>query len=105
EHARTLGFRLPRPTGRPCAFCAEPGGRTGAVVNADGTLFSCWESVGRPGYEVGTIESGYVDHQPRRWIRGSRSDRDGRFTDAVDAGLLDLIWETRRRKRCAPAPR
>jgi uncharacterized protein len=91
---RRAGFRVPRPTDDRCPFCTERDGRTGAVVNADGTLFSCWESAGRSGFEVGTVDTGYSDYPTDRWVSCHRSDRA--LADAVDAGLLDLLWEERR---------
>jgi uncharacterized protein len=93
--ARQLGFRTVRPRDRNCDFCSVGSGRHGAVVNADGTLFSCWESAGRPGYSVGTVAGGYDDYPKERWITcgGAQPGQSalGNFTDAVDAGLLDLV--------------
>lgn len=97
--ARAAGFRIPRPTDGRCAYCAEPDGRTGAVVNADGILYSCWESAGRPGFEVGDVESGYRAYPAGRWVRCTKASQ--RFVDAVDAGLLDLLWEERRDRQWA----
>jgi uncharacterized protein len=98
--ARELGFRLVLPRDAHCDFCSAPDGRTGAVVNADGVLFSCWESVGRPDYAVGTITGGYDDHPPERWISCGAPAGNGssarRFADAVDAGVLDLARAARR---------
>jgi uncharacterized protein len=95
--ARRAGLRIPRPTDDRCAYCSERDGRTGAVVNADGTLYSCWESAGRPGYEVGTVANGYLSSYPAdRWVSCARSGAGQRFADAVDAGLLDLLWEEKR---------
>jgi uncharacterized protein len=73
------------------------------VVNADGTLYSCWESVGRPGYEVGTIGDGYRDYPRDTWVHCgdlALSD-DGQaplvgIHDEIDAGLLDLLRERQR---------
>jgi uncharacterized protein len=93
--ARELGFRTVRPRDSHCDFCSVEDGKYGAVVNADGALFSCWESAGRPGYAVGTVTSGYDDYPRERWVRCGTSGGEGtalrRFTDAVDAGLLDLV--------------
>jgi uncharacterized protein len=91
--ARQLGFRTALPRDGHCDFCSVSGGRHGAVVNADGTLFSCWESAGRPGYAVGTVTGGYDEYPPERWIScGAHLGQPelAKFTDVVDAGLLDL---------------
>lgn len=93
--ARQLGFRTPLPRDTHCDFCSVEGGRYGAVVNADGALFSCWESAGRRGYAVGTVTGGYDDYPAERWIRCGAGGPAGltlrRFTDAVDGRLLDLV--------------
>ena len=71
--ARERGFRIPRPHIPYCAFCFDEHGRYGAVVNADGTLFSSWDSVG-----------GFADA-----TGAARQAADD--LDELDAGLLDLI--------------
>jgi uncharacterized protein len=91
--AQQLGFRTVLPRDGHCDFCSVSRGRYGAVVNADGALFSCWESAGRPGYAVGTVTGGYDDYPPERWISCGAHRREPElrtFTDVVDAGLLDL---------------
>ena len=99
--ARELGCRIARPGPRtPCPTCSFDNGRYGATVNADGTLASCWETAGKPGWEVGTVTSGYLpaDQSRNRWI----SCGDGRsvidddatveaFENAVDAAYLDYL--------------
>jgi uncharacterized protein len=90
--ARSRGFRLPQPRLSWCVFCTQPDGRRGAVVNADGTLYSCWESVGRPGYAVGSVHTGYVDHAPAAWVRCAGGHGVTAADDAVAAGVLDLLW-------------
>ncbi|HKN98688.1 MAG TPA: radical SAM protein [Pseudonocardiaceae bacterium] len=92
--ARARGFRIPLPGPAHCDYCSVPGGSLGAVVNADGALYSCWESIGRPGRQVGTVTTGYADGLGERWTTcGDLAGNTGamrRFTDQVDAGLLDL---------------
>lgn len=100
RRATALGFRTPRPTDGRCAFCTERDGLAGAVVNADGVLYSCWESAGRPGYQVGTVATGYRDYPPETWVSCAASAGGRRFTDLVDAGLLDLIADARRDREC-----
>jgi uncharacterized protein len=100
EFAAFLGFRTPWPTDNKCVFCAERNGRFGAVVNADGALFSSWESAGRSGLAVGSVEVGYRNDVPDRWRSCSSGHPGQQFTDAVDAGLLDLAWRRKRGQSC-----
>jgi uncharacterized protein len=94
-----LGFRLVRPRDTHCDFCSETHGRLGAVVGADGTLFSCWDAVGEPDLSVGTLDDGYHPDPGSRWRRCGGPGPSGQpFTDAVDAGVLDLIRATTRRE-------
>jgi uncharacterized protein len=102
--AREMGFQVSKPGARfPCLTCSFDNGRYGATVNADGTLASCWETAGKPGWEVGTAASGYLPaEQVRdRWIscldNGSNADDDATpaaFDDAVDAAYLDYLDES-----------
>lgn len=104
--ASDFGFTVPRPRAhRPCVTCGYTNGRYGAVVSADGTLASCWETAGQPDWEVGTITDGYLPSTVTsdRWTScgdSYRHDEDGatlaRFHDAVDAALLDYLDETSR---------
>ncbi|GLW22277.1 radical SAM protein [Microbispora triticiradicis] len=100
------GFSVSRPRAHlPCATCGYGDGRYGAVVNADGTLSSCWETAGKPGWEVGSVAEGYLPgaQTRERWISCAdlyRNQQDERalaaFRDAVDAALLDHLDETGR---------
>ncbi|MFG2332639.1 radical SAM protein [Streptomyces sp. NPDC048604] len=106
RQALDLGFSVPRPgPHRPCATCGHVNGRYGAVVSADGTLSSCWETAGKPDWEVGTVTDGYRPAVANRdrWIACEdlyRYDEDARalagFRDTVDAALLDGLSETGR---------
>jgi uncharacterized protein len=99
--AMAAGFRFGLPRLKQCLACGVTGGGTGAVVNGDGTLYSCWESVGKPGYDVGSISGGYLDDEviAPRWVscgyeattRHGSPDFDA-FGDALNAGLLDLLY-------------
>lgn len=99
RQALAHGFRVGRPRERvPCPACSFPGGTYGAVVNADGTLFSCWETAGKPGLQVGTVVDGYLPEEviSSRWTTCEEdyqnfADLDAweRFHDTVDAALLD----------------
>lgn len=106
--AAELGFRLRQPAAAsPCRWCSHAvrSGRLGAVVNADGTLYSCWESAGRNGWEVGTVREGYrpAGEVEDRWVgcgyrsRGRDSAAAVRlFSDTVDARILDHLYRTGR---------
>jgi uncharacterized protein len=83
------------------AYCKTVGGQTGAVVNADGVLYSCWESAGKPGWEVGDVGTGYFDDArlTERWVScdydrvgPSQAEMD-RFFNRVEAAILDWQFE------------
>jgi uncharacterized protein len=82
---------------RACTTCAEPGGRFGGVVNADGVLYSCWQSAGKAGFEVGTVDAGYADDPGARWVpcgyefRREDSAGERRFRDEIDVRILDFL--------------
>ncbi|MFH9829380.1 radical SAM protein [Streptomyces bobili] len=99
--ALEAGYHLARPSMRTtCQICTEPGGRYGAVVNADGTLFSCWQSAGKRGFEVGTVDTGYADSalEPGRWVScGYEYDQPDplaaeELQDTVDGAVLDHLY-------------
>ncbi|WP_043468260.1 radical SAM protein [Kitasatospora sp. MBT66] len=106
RRALDLGLGVTRPQAhRPCATCGHGDGRYGAVVSADGTLASCWETAGKPDWEVGTVSGGYLPGALTRdrWVGCEdlyRRDEDRRtlaaFHDTVDAALLDYLDETGR---------
>lgn len=93
------GFALASPKATPvCQACSYKNGQYGAVVNADGTLYSCWETSGRPGFEVGSLDEGYLpdDATDGRWLTcqdryefSEESSALEAFGDRVDAALLD----------------
>ncbi|MYV97597.1 radical SAM protein [Streptomyces sp. SID3343] len=99
------GYQVVRPSMRTtCQICSVPGGPQGAVVNADGTLFSSWQSAGKPGMEVGHIDHGYLDPGtvPDRWVtcgyeyQQDDTDLMARFQDNVDGRILDHLQSTGR---------
>jgi uncharacterized protein len=106
RHATEAGFRVSRPTASgPCVTCSFDDGKYGAVVNADGTLSSCWETAGRPGWQVGSVLDGYLPavETAGKWISCEDSRRyadDGQplsaFNDALDAAFLDYLDEAGR---------
>jgi uncharacterized protein len=105
QAALAHGFTVNRPRANtPCATCGSGDGRYGAVVSADGTLASCWETAGQKGWEVGAVDTGYLpaDQISGKWLScGDMYRRDSAqaladFRDAVDAALLDHLHETGR---------
>lgn len=106
RRALELGFTVSRPRARvPCATCGFGDSRYGAVINADGTLSSCWETAGKPDWQVGSIDDGYLpaDRTRDRWIGCGdlyRHGEDGQvmetFKNTVDAALLDYLDQTGR---------
>lgn len=117
--AAELGFRPHRPVaGLPCRYCSVHDGRFGAVVSADGALYSCPETAGRAGWAVGTVREGYWPEPEvaSRWVgcarHGGLPAGAGDFQDAVaarvharlrTAGRLDLL--TADEPPAGPAPR
>jgi len=105
-HQLALAGGLFVPPSQPlgdCPYCGVVGGGTGAVINADGVLYSCWENAGRAGWEVGTIDDGYPpDAEIRdRWVAcdfdaqpHASPEQTKRFLDRVDAALLDDLRDT-----------
>ena len=101
------GFKMTSPKATPvCPACSYKNGQYGAVVNADGTLYSCWETSGRPGYEVGSIDQGYLSDEATdgRWLTCDEnfqseveSSMIAAFNDTVDAALLDDLSAAGRR--------
>ncbi len=106
RHAVGAGFDVGRPAAaHPCVTCSFDDGRYGATVNADGALSSCWETAGKPGWQVGTAAEGYlpVERTKGLWISCEDSthytDRAAEvtaFNDAVDARFLDFLDEAGR---------
>lgn len=101
-----IGFKVGRPRAfMPCRTCSFSDGRYGAVVNADGTLASCWETAGKPGWDVGTVSAGYrpAEQTLGRWISCEDNfqytvddSAVAVFRDAADAGFLDYLDQTGR---------
>ncbi len=106
RRALDLGFSVPRPRADfPCQACSFRDGRYGAVVSADGTLSSCWETAGKPGWTVGTVDTGYLPGEVTegRWTSCEECYQYDEemstvlaFRDAVDAALLDYLSLTGR---------
>lgn len=105
-HRLALALGLFVPPSQPlgdCPFCGVCGGGTGAVINADGVFYSCWENAGRPGWEVGTIDDGYEPEAAirDRWVAcdfdaqpHASPEQTKRFFDRVDAALLDDLRDS-----------
>jgi uncharacterized protein len=106
RRALRAGFRVPLPMAHAaCQACSFRDGQWGAVVNADGTLYSCWETSGKPDWEVGTLAEGYLSaaEAEGRWVGCGHEYRYSeeeaaiqRFTDTVDAAILDDLSATGR---------
>ena len=103
--ALEAGYRVVRPSMRTtCQICSVPGGRHGAVVNADGRLYSSWQSAGKNGWDVGTVDDGYRDvtEVPERWVtcgyeyEQAEDAVAAEFQDRVDGRILDYLYETGR---------
>jgi uncharacterized protein len=89
---------IPSMSLRECPYCSVAGGARGAVVNADGDLYSCWENAGRSGWAVGSVVDGYTSDSSlqEKWVacdfeikpHGS-VEATRQFLDYVDAAALD----------------
>ncbi|MFF4342870.1 radical SAM protein [Kitasatospora sp. NPDC001540] len=108
--ALEAGFTVGWPGGGSCGFCGERDGASGAVINADGTLYSCWETIGKPGYEVGDIDGGYRSYPQDRWVscgefaeRSTTRAASQAFEDALSVGLLELLRAHKRRAEAVTA--
>lgn len=94
------GFSVPLSSPlSECPYCATVGGVAGAVVNADGRLYSCWENAGRTEWSVGTVASGYDRDIEARWVAcdfdtapHGNAIEARQFFDWVDAAALDAMY-------------
>jgi uncharacterized protein len=69
-------------------------------------LSSCWETAGKPGWQVGSVTDGYLppEQTSDKWVSCADSwgytdaDEEGvsAFRDQVDAAVLDRLSETGR---------
>ncbi|MFE9933586.1 radical SAM protein [Streptomyces sp. NPDC005533] len=103
--AAEAGYQIVRPGMKTtCQTCSVPGGRHGAVVNADGSLYSCWQSAGKPNFKVGSVEDGYMntEHTAQRWVQCGYEYKTAAkpavddFQDRIDGQILDYLYETGR---------
>ncbi|SDZ34097.1 uncharacterized protein SAMN05421504_11321 [Amycolatopsis xylanica] len=99
RQAIDAGFTVGAPRVVDCQFCEEVGGTTGAVVNSDGSLYSCYHSAGQPGYDLGTVTAGYEpDKVASRWVNcGYETEGVDKAAarlqgDIVDAAILDHLY-------------
>jgi uncharacterized protein len=113
RQAIDAGFTVGAPRVVDCQFCAETGGTTGAVVNSDGSLYSCYHSAGQPGYDLGTVTAGYEPGKvASRWVNcGYETEGVDEAAarlqgDIVDAAILDHLYAKGRLGKVAglPAP-
>lgn len=107
-HQQAIDYGMYIPLSKPlsaCPFCSAFGGTRGAVINADGQLYSCWETAGRDeSWIVGNVIDGYLpDLAIRdRWvacdydIKSHGTDEETRrFFDHIDAAALDAMYNHR----------
>lgn len=99
DYAVDAGLHVPI-TGVPssrCIHCSGFAGTTGSVINADGTLYSCWETAGKDGWQVGDVVNGYFPESEieERWTSCDASSKSHgtrenarRFHDEVDSHIL-----------------
>ncbi len=99
------GYKLSRPSmARRCQTCSIAGGRYGAVIGPEGTIYSCWQSGGKPDMAVGNVDTGYTVpvSDSSRWVQCAyeyeHSDLQQQKTiqDTHDARVLDHIYRTGR---------
>jgi uncharacterized protein len=70
-------------------------------VNSDGKLYSCWQSAGKVGFEVGDVENGFdtLAETRDRWVscgyefRQQNRELSEGFHDEVDGRFLDYLHE------------
>jgi len=105
-NSRAIGAGMTIPVSKPlkdCPYCGVKGGSQGAVVNADGVLYSSWETAGRAEWAVGTLSDGYrpTGELDDLWVacdfdiaeHGSTEETRG-FFDRVDGAALDDMYRT-----------
>lgn len=106
DHAMAAGLTVPVTSNslKDCPFCSEFAGGSGSVINADGTLYSCWETAGRAEWAVGTIDDGYLPpSQIRdRWVACDYAtaahglpDDVRTFHNTIDAHILQRTHRPR----------
>ncbi|MBD8537515.1 radical SAM protein [Frigoribacterium sp. CFBP 8751] len=105
-NSRAIGAGMTVPVSKPltdCPYCGVKGGAQGAVVNADGLLYSSWETAGRAEWAVGTLSDGYrpTEELDDLWVacdfdiaeHGTTEETRG-FFDRVDGAALDDMYLT-----------
>lgn len=61
-----------------CRTCSVPGQPDGLVITGDGKLYSCWDSAGQPGYDVGNVRKGFEkDSSSRSWVQCGYTNNGG----------------------------
>jgi uncharacterized protein len=95
RQAAAHGFIPSLPSSKTvnCSYCSDPFGQGGMVVNADGRLYSCWDTAGFPDMSVGHVRTGYASPRDNdhKWVQcGFRSTNGG-----SQAPLEELNWALR----------
>ncbi|MEU3975249.1 hypothetical protein [Streptomyces bacillaris] len=115
-HTQAIAYGMHVPLSEPmtdCPYCSTVGGAEGAVVNADGQPYSCWENAGREGRDTGDVANGYrpaPDIQDK-WVAcdfeiksHGTQEATRLFFEEVDAAVLDDTYARRRSTTPAPSP-
>jgi uncharacterized protein len=76
-----------------CGYCSGEFGDGGMVIGADGKLYSCWDSVGHPGKEVGNVWSGYKrEGHEDRWTHCGDVSLNRHETLSVLSAISEATW-------------
>lgn len=115
-HTQAIAYGMHVPLSKPmtdCPYCSAVGGAEGAVVNADGQLYSCWENAGREGWDIGDVVNGYrptPDIQDK-WVAcdfeiksHGTQEATRLFFEEIDAAVLDDTYAQRRSTTPGPSP-
>ncbi len=100
DAALAAGFEVLAPSAGFCTYCTERNGRFGAVIGADGFLYSCWETADRPEWRVGHPRSGYLQDQETvvaRWKNCGQGALPHQNQEGhVEAFILDALRKAKR---------
>lgn len=77
---KQLGFDMGFPAHNgQCPTCADADNPRGVVLTADGVLYSCFDSAGQEGLQVGDCKNGYYLNRKQNWVRcGCSEDQNTR---------------------------
>lgn len=67
---KKIGFRMGFPTHNGlCPTCGDATNPKGVVLTSDGSLYSCFDSAGQKGLEVGDCQHDYYLNRTQNWVR------------------------------------